>query len=181
MACMKNEFNTFNSLFIALKDEKITPTEIESRLNMFCQRLFLGFNHYDERLKQIFDNYDIKQLQDIHTIFGLAFKTLDFNYKDWDKDFENVYDKSIYPSYSVKKRKKNLTDLFNSLSVSQVAGDQVNKDDLKITFDDEENNSSGPGPSSSQIKCDYVFKKGANINKTCNVTTDGSAKCKRHS
>lgn len=170
MACMQNEFNIFKNLFTALKDEKITPTEIESRLNMFCQRLLLGFNHYDERLKQIFDNYDIKQLQDIHTIFGLAFKTLDFNYKDWDKDFENVYDKSIYPSYSVKKRKKNLTDLFNSLFVSQVS-----TDDSKITFDDEENNSS------SQIKCDYVFKKGANVNKRCNTITDGSSKCKRHS
>lgn len=175
MACMQNEFNIFKNLFIALKDEKITPTEIESRLNMFCQRLLLGFNHYDERLKQIFDNYDIKQLQDIHTIFGLAFKTLDFNYKDWDKDFENVYDKSIYPSYSVKKRKKNLIDLFNSLSVSSNSSNS-------ITFDDEDSKESvSLGEAPRENKCDYIFKKGANVNKRCNTITDGSSKCKRHS
>ena len=197
MADMDKEVIIIKKLLKSLNSNKITTDEIQSRLNMFCQRFMLGLNKYDERIEKIFNNYDIPQLNDVHTIFSLAFQTLDVNINNWDEDFSEVYDETIYPVYNAKKRKKNVISAFNNLSISSgnrdtdprrepLAPEQRScdstaseKSELSVEFDSDSDSES------SKLKCEYVYKKGANANKPCNVTTsyksDKGPRCKKHS
>jgi hypothetical protein len=184
MADMKKELTILKKLLTSMNNNKISSDEIESRLNMFCQRFMLSLNKYDERVQKIFDNYDIPQLTDIHTIFGLAFETLDVNNNNWAEDFSEVYDETIYPIYNAKKRKKNILSAFNSLSISN----EAKEGSLTVEFDEDEEdkeiNNSSSCVQSQNLKCEYIYKKGANANKQCSVrascTTDKGPRCKSH-
>ena len=184
MADMNKELIILKKLLTSMNNNKISSDDIQSRLNMFCQRFMLGLNKYDERIQKIFDNYDIPHLTDIHNIFSLAFETLDVNNNNWAEDFSEVYDETIYPVYNAKKRKKNILSAFNSLSISN----EAREGSLTVEFDDDEEdketNNSSSCVQSQNLKCDYIYKKGANTNKQCSVrascTTDKGPRCKSH-
>jgi hypothetical protein len=177
MAEMTTQVKILKSLILSLVDDKINSDEIESRLNMFCQRLLLGFCKYDERFDKIFNAYDTKQLSDIHYIFQFAFESLNIKNNEWDCGFDEVCDNDLFPSYNIKKRKKknNLIDQMNSLNLSL--------DTPVITDIDNgvpETLELGPGPEES-FNCNYIFSKGNKKGQICNVKTIGSNKCKSHS
>ena len=176
MAEMTTQVKILKSLILSLVDDKINSDEIESRLNMFCQRLLLGFCKYDERFDKIFNAYDTKQLSDIHYIFQFAFESLNIKNDEWDCGFDEVCDNDLFPSYNIKKRKKknNLIDQMNSLNLSldtPVITD-IDTEPLHVTDEKQEY---------FNCNCNYIFTKGNKKGQICNIKTIGTNKCKSHS